>query len=67
VDEVNGVICFLLCVGEEDLLPPLHSPLPFRFCLCLAVWQMEGRGRGQSKNTSLECTLKNFKRGFNGD
>jgi hypothetical protein len=28
---------------------------------------MGGMGGGQSKNALLECVLKNFKRGFNGD
>jgi hypothetical protein len=28
---------------------------------------MGGMRGGQSKNTSLGCMLKNFKKGFNGD
>jgi hypothetical protein len=41
MDKVSGVICFPLCAGKEDPLPPLHNPHPFFFCLCLDVWQWE--------------------------
>jgi hypothetical protein len=60
MDEVSGVICSPLC-ARKDPLPPLHSPYPFCLHLCLDVWQTVGMGGGQSKNTSLECMLKNFK------
>jgi hypothetical protein len=63
MDKASGVICFSLCAGKEDLLPPLHSPHPFCLCLCLEVWQTGGMGGSQSKNTPHQ----NFKRGFNGD
>jgi hypothetical protein len=29
---------FSLCAGREDLLPPLHNPHPFCFCLYVDVW-----------------------------
>jgi hypothetical protein len=56
MDEVSGVICSPLCAGEEDPLPPLHSPYPFCLCLCLDVWHMGGMGGGQSKNTTTPLT-----------
>jgi hypothetical protein len=62
MEKVSGVICFPLCVREEDPLPPLHSPHPNHLCLCLDIWQMGGMGGSHSKNTPLECMLKNFKR-----
>jgi hypothetical protein len=31
MDEVSGVICFLLCARKDDPLPPLHNPHPFPF------------------------------------
>jgi hypothetical protein len=64
MDEVSGIICFPLCAGERT---PYFIPHTFHLYLCLDVWQMGGMGGGQSKNTPLECMLKNFKRGFNGD
>jgi hypothetical protein len=67
MDKVSGVFCFSLCAGEEDPLSPLHSPQPFCLCLCLAIWQMGEMRENQNKNTSLDCMLKNFKRGFNRD
>jgi hypothetical protein len=67
MDEVNSVICVPLWAGDEDTLPSLHSPHPFCLCLCLDIWQIGGMEGGQSKNTHLECMLKNFKRGFNED
>jgi hypothetical protein len=36
--------------------------------LCLSCHLVKGgNGRNQSKNTTLECMVKNFKNGFNGD
>jgi hypothetical protein len=54
-----------LCVREED--PFTSSPKLLPLCVCLAIWEREEMGRNQSKNTTLECMVKNFKNGFNGD
>jgi hypothetical protein len=38
MDKASGVICFPLCTGEENPLPPLYSPHPFSLCLYLDAW-----------------------------
>jgi hypothetical protein len=50
---------------EMDKAAVFPKSLPLR--VWLAAWQQEEMGRGQSKTTPLECMVKNFKRGFNGD
>jgi hypothetical protein len=54
-----------MCVREEDPLTFLQTPLPLYFCL--DAWQWQEMGGNQNKGTPLECMLKNFKKGFNGD
>jgi hypothetical protein len=61
--------CYLFSPAcqKEGLLTSSPQPSSLLFLSlsgCLAMGGMEG---GQSKNTSLGCMPKNFKKGFNGD
>jgi hypothetical protein len=62
--KVSGVICFALCAGNENLLPPLHNPHHFCFCLCLDVWQQGEWEEVRVRTPPLACRLRNLKKGL---
>jgi hypothetical protein len=66
--QVTGKGCvFFYLVCQRRGPPFTSSPKPIPLCVCLAVWYWEEMGGNQSKNTVLECMIKNFEKGFNGD
>jgi hypothetical protein len=66
--QMKQVVLFVFPCVPKRMTPYLLStaliPSIFVSVLTSGKWQMGG---GQSENTPLECMLKNFKRGCNGD